>query len=709
MKKQIVIISLFLNGFIFAQDNRKLEGQIRDQISEIEDLIKFSKFRMEISPTSVPDFNPQEKRFFEEAKLNFDQNIQPKLSDFFNSQKVTYSALYPYSVIAFDFDSYNLQQLLGKGNTYFMNNRDKMPVFQPVSVEYADGTSEDIQNKVITINKVMDKYTKIVKENGKDAEYVDVTNASKIEQYLWEEYHRTSQQKIILEQSKIIKKINYQVQFPMEETKVFYISKQGENIDTPFGKIELLAISGNEIQFQVPSVIKENIEVKAFYKDGRILKYSGSNSFTAFSVDKTDALESYLKVLEKAEKMVKSSKINSEQNLQKYLTENAPEALKELDKKKSVTQVMMKFSGPIEKVAFIVPVSESQQKTFQGSADLAYSENEKDYITAQDFETKKIGILGKNGNWLVKPQFDDHFRMINRNYFTDQIDDRENIYHFNPKTSELKKVNYRFDDYEIYQNKYVKIEPRVNGKNGLADVETGKIVIPMEYDFLNWADEKFWHLKKDGKEGVLDVDLKIIMPIVFDKLAIENGYIFEKKEGYSTRINAYNSQGKNLTNGKFSEIKGSFSDGLLLVSKDNDPRTGYADNHYYYIDELCNIKIDATAKNYQNPEAFSAGMAVVQNKDGDYGYINTKGELAIPFQYKYARYFYPTSQLALVKLNDNTNVLIDKKGKVIKKLPGDFIESKFHKKDRSSRILMSDRKSFNEYGEELEYKMGDYW
>ncbi len=63
----------------------------------------------------------------------------------------------------------------------------------------------------------------------------------------------------------------------------------------------------------------------------------------------------------------------------------------------------------------------------------------------------------------------------------------------------------------------------------------------------------------------------------------------------------------------------------------------------------------------------------------------------------------------LVKLQDDTQVLINKQGEIIKKLPGDFIESKFNKEDRKSRILMSDKKSFNEYGEELKYDSRDYW
>jgi hypothetical protein len=706
--KFILPFLLLLSGLVSAQNKNELEEHLQEKINEIQSLIKLSKLRIELSAGSATDFNPNEDSFFEEKKLATNENLKDKLKEFFNSRKATYSAVVPYALMTYDDDNHELQQLLGKGNTYFMNNWDKRPIFTPTAVEYTDGTSENIINYVITLNKVMDKYTKKIKENGKEEEIVDVTNGSEIEKYLWEESRRNSKQMAVLERTKILKKINYQVQIPLEETKIFYVSKPGETIETSLGKIEFAGISGNEIQFRIPSVMKEQVEVKPLYKDGRTLKFKNSNSHTVFSEEKIGAYQAYAEALEQALKLLKSGKINDKATLEKYMEENTPKALKSSDEKTSYSQVSMTFSGPIDRVAFIIPTSEAKLETFQGSADLAYDEDEKDYIVAQDFKTKNLGILGKNGEWLIKPQFDGYFRMLNRYYFTDQIDNRDNTYHFNLKTKIINKINYKLDDSKIYQDKYVIIETQTNGNKGLAEASTGEMVLPMDYDFLRLKDDKFWHVKTDGKEGVLDNNLKTIMPVSDVPIDIEGGYFFVKKPGYSTRLDAYDAKGKNLTNGKFSEIKGTFNSGLLLVTKEEKTKNGNQ-THYYYIDNLCIVKIDVTAKNYDDPEEFSAGLAVVQNKDGDYGYINTAGAVAIPFQYKYARYFFPTSKLALVKLKDDTHVLIDQQGKVVKKLPGDFVQTKLKKESRASRILMADRKSFNEYGEAIEYKSGDYW
>lgn len=705
MKKQLLAILLFVNSCVFAQNNPKLEEQVKEQIAKIQSLIRLSKVRVAVSSDYTPNFNSEDDFFFEDTKLDANQNLNDELTDFFSSNFVRYSPIFPYSLITFDEkkdEKYLLQKLLGKEKTYFLDNWDKCPVFQPISVEYVDGTWEDVKDKVITISKVKDKYTKKVKEDGEEIEMVDVARASKIEQYLWDGYPFTFKQETVLERSKLIKKINYQVQIPIEETKILYASKSGEAIETPFGIIELTEISGNKIQFKIPSVMKEKVVVKALYKDGRVLEFKNSNNFTLFSDEKIKAYEDYIKVLEQAQELVKSNAINSEKKLDKYIAENAPKSLKNADEKNSVTLVNMGFSGPIDKLAFIIPVSDSQIKTFYGAADLVYSADEKDYMVAKDFETGNKGILGKSGNWLVRPKFDGYFRMMNRYYFTDQIDDRDNTYHFNPKTNLIRKIDYKLYEYDIYLDKYVKIEPHVNGLKGLAEAETEKIVLPMEYSFLNLEDEKFWHLKKDGKEGVLGLDFKVIMPITYEGIDIDGGYFFVKNNKRN-RIDAYNENGKNLTNGKFDKIIGTFGNGLLLVATEKED----LQSHYYYINDLCEIKIDA--KNYYSPREFSGGMAVVKNKDGAYGYIDTNGALAIPFRYKFASNFFPTSQLALVKLKEGGNVLIDHQGKIVKKLPGYFDKIKLRKEERESRILMEGNKSFNEYGEEVEFKPQDYW
>ncbi|MBL7705323.1 MAG: WG repeat-containing protein [Taibaiella sp.] len=197
------------------------------------------------------------------------------------------------------------------------------------------------------------------------------------------------------------------------------------------------------------------------------------------------------------------------------------------------------------------------------------------------------------------------------------------------------------------------------------------------------------------------------MPIAYAQLEVQGDYIIAGKDGSGDDI--YNESGKNITQRKYDDIKGTFNDGLLLVGKRHTSQEGYINTKYYYIDTQCQVKIDVAAKGYKDPEAFSAGLAIVKNNEGDYGYINTKGALAIPFQYQYAWYFYPTSRLARVKLKDNTYALIDKNGNIVKKLPGSFVKSKSSSADRASRILMQDERSFNEYGEELEYNSNDYW
>lgn len=134
----MLVFLLFVNSFVFAQKNPKLEEQIKEQIAEIQNLIQLSKVRITLSSGSTPNFNPKEDSFFEDTKLDINQDLNDKLMGFFNSSLVEYSAVFPYSLIAYDCDDYKLQQLLGKEGGYFMSNWDKRTIFQPISVEYAD-------------------------------------------------------------------------------------------------------------------------------------------------------------------------------------------------------------------------------------------------------------------------------------------------------------------------------------------------------------------------------------------------------------------------------------------------------------------------------------------------------------------------------------------------------------------------------------------
>ena len=699
-------VSLFLLPFCFytatAQTKEELVNKIDKDINSIQMLLRMANTRIEITPGKIGDFDPNDGFNFEKNSLTKPAADKKALQQFFSDLRVNSTLYYPYNIVSIPKKENDLKKLLGYDYLSFNHNAGKEALFTVKEIVFLDGAKNTLP--VISNESIAAKHRKTEKESDSETyEYVSEDKMSEIERLIWKS--SSFEETVALQTAKPIKSISYQVALPIPTKKIYELSAQNKTANTIYGTITLDTITGNKVYCTIPDIDQEdNVQIEAYYKNGKILSKKGSSSNTFISDSKRQMYQQWISTLQTAKEQVNKGSIQSSKDLEAFLTAH-PVASTETDKQSYKTAVYT-FAGPVNKVAFIVTDSILQTETFNISPALKYGDNTDEFI-AIDLATQKTGLLSKEGKWVVQPQFNEHFRPLNRYFYTDQINDHENTYHYNPATKNLQQVHYNLDDPEIYDGKYVKTEPHTNGPNGLADVATGKIVLPMVYEHLRFRSKKFWEAGQHGKEGILNQELKMVIPVVFDNADVTGDYLLVKNEGAPADI--YDAKGKNITNGKYDDIKGSFNDGLLLVGKRHTSKEGYISTNYYYIDPSCNVKIDVNAKGYEDCEAFSAGLAAAENKNGDYGYINTKGELVIPFQYKWARYFYPTSRLALVKQQDDSYVLINQQGKVVKKLPGDFSQSKLREADRASRILMSDHKSFNEYGEELPYESNDYW
>ncbi len=702
MKKYLILLSLSLSlQTVTAQTKQELLHQVDKDINSIKALLNLSGMRIEITPGEQKDFDPKDGFNFEQSSMAQAPADREKLQEFFSRLRVHTKLLYPYNIISIGKKKFDLLKLIGKDNFYFSHQPDKEPVFTPTQITFLDGTKISNNLPVVSKESIAEKHTKTEKEDGETYSYVEEEELDELEKMIWKS--SSFDETIALKTAKPIKSISYRIELPVP-TKTIYEVK-GKTINTPYGIITIDTIAGTQVYCTIPDMEQDDdLQIEAYYKNGKILRQKGSSSNTFISDNKKQMYQQWLSTLEQAKKDINKGNIKSDSDLEAYLKAhpvNTDEATKQAYKSSVYT-----FSGPVSKVVFILTDSISKKESFELTFDTYGADVNQEEFVATDFENQKNGLINKAGKWIVPAQFNAYFRPLNRYYYWDQFDETENTYYYNPSTQAIQKVDYKINDPEIYDNKYVKITPRTNGPKGLADIRSGKIILPMEYDNVRFKSNKFWQLEKEDQKGVLDQNFKTLMPVAYSRLNIEGDYIIA---GENDKSDVYNARGKNITQGKYDNIKGGFNDGLLLVGKRHTSKEGNTNTQYYYIDTLCQVKIDLAAKGYKDPEAFSAGMASVKNDEGNYGYINTKGTLVIPFQYQYAWYFYPTSKLARVKLKDNTYALIDKSGNIVKKLPGSFVESKLRDADRASRILMEDRRSFNEYGEELEYNSNDYW
>ena len=152
-----------------------------------------------------------------------------------------------------------------------------------------------------------------------------------------------------------------------------------------------------------------------------------------------------------------------------------------------------------------------------------------------------------------------------------------------------------------------------------------------------------------------------------------------------TTEDVFNSQGQNITKGKYDDIEGTFQNGLLLVEKyDRDPnRPGYINSEdYVFINKQGSEVLNFPGDKYQSVKPFSDGLAKVQIRNegrssrSRYGFVDKNGKVVIPYIYSTANGFHD-GHAYVEKTEDGitTYGLIDKRGKVVKKLDYDYQSS----------------------------------
>ena len=112
-----------------------------------------------------------------------------------------------------------------------------------------------------------------------------------------------------------------------------------------------------------------------------------------------------------------------------------------------------------------------------------------------------------------------------------------------------------------------------------------------------------------------------------------------------------------------------------------------------YINTKGDVVIDAAK--YTNAKVFSNGLAAVKNQQDDWGYINSKGQVVIPFAYHEAG---PFSKISAMVKSANGYMLIDKKNKIIKKFDDGFSSYQTGKDRENLEYRNYDGKTYNSDG-----------
>lgn len=278
----------------------------------------------------------------------------------------------------------------------------------------------------------------------------------------------------------------------------------------------------------------------------------------------------------------------------------------------------------------------------------------------------RFGLLNDNTGKIVLP-------IIYKSLFSSNEPD---IYIIKDTLDNMGMINVKTGQY-ILKMEYYRIDPFSDGlavvqkqdqktKNfffGAAD-KTGKIVVPMVYDYLGAYTEGLLNFKRDNKYGFIDKDEKLIIPNVYTNPATFGNGLAPARLPDTSNFGYINKQNKMVIPAIYVDA-GNFTDGFARVYKTKgvkSTKNTYSDDEigiidvtgktiiepkYAYISSKLEGGtfqvqyrsryglIDSTGKllqptKYNDMKFFSGGYAVVKDTLGKFGLINTKGQEVIP-------------------------------------------------------------------------------
>ncbi|MFN0255731.1 WG repeat-containing protein [Pedobacter ureilyticus] len=625
---------------------------LEKQNGKIEKLIKLSSVSLKITPGDVDlkDVRTTEK-FDNSPKEQIEKKFQKTLDRLYFSPRV----VYPNTDLNI---SYSVRSLM-----YSVSNYDDYKFPEPIlklkKVFYQDG-------KTGTFSKEL---------HGRNQETIDEIKGVK-----WID-------SVELEAS---------YHYP-EAMPVITLSPERPLYQFAAGKIHLISVSDGKAVFKISPEVKEKIlKVEGINNAGKAVEQYGSSSSNNSSNFSVEFLSQYYEAGKSTIEKIDKSAYKDVDELIEDLYAKIPKE----DKKKpeNLVNATYNFRGNITQVnLFLKP-----EKSAVGSYTFVLKntiKNAEGYGVAYN-KKNLAGILDKDGKWVVQPTFEE-LSYYKGDYFMGEVadDGYRSILWLDKINQKLVPFRYHFYRNEPILDKYYAIEDGINGPKGLVEIKTNKVVIEATLDNISEQGNFIVLRDRSDVNTIVNIDLKKVLTVEGHNYKINGDFIFlskpytskEKFADYSVLSNTddiYNAEGKKINKDDYViETFDYFGiDGLLLVKNKLGKKL--------FINTKGDVVIDGSK--YRNVEPFSCGLAAVKNAEGNWGYINTKNVLVIPFMYNEAKNF---SKISAMVRTDNGYQLIDHKNKVIKKFDDGF-RSYSVKKDADNLTYSNyNGKTYNSKGE----------
>ena len=298
-----------------------------------------------------------------------------------------------------------------------------------------------------------------------------------------------------------------------------------------------------------------------------------------------------------------------------------------------------------------------------------YSYENEPYLYVE--QNYKYGIVDNNYNVIIEPLYEEELSILNNNAFIAKqrgkygvIDSNKNVL-IPFKYSNLIPCNNKENLIATLQ-----FEDDIR-KFGIIDIK-GNIIIPFEYDYLKEYQNKndiFIAGKGYQTKGIINLKNEIIIP--FEK----NCYIHELSDETFIRVKCalndeyyiYDFSNKKVCDTKFKFIKNN-SCGIDLFEATKDFE------NWGYIDKYGNTKIGFKYKETGEFQNGYANVALDMNRR-NFGLINKKGKLILPFEYDYGFEPVNNGEMFIVIKNGKYGI-VDRKNKIVADFLYDYITRK---------------------------------
>ncbi len=291
---------------------------------------------------------------------------------------------------------------------------------------------------------------------------------------------------------------------------------------------------------------------------------------------------------------------------------------------------------------------------------LLYSQNH--FIVYEGSDPRTYIIINEKGEEIA--QLPDGWKAQNN---VADIGLFEEGYHVIYKKVDNKRVYRLMDTLGQIIEPEIPIDYYSKMSNGLISVKSGtkagymnasgKVVIPLQFQFAYDFHEGLARVQANGKFGLIDKQGNYVLQPEFRDVAnISEGLIFAAKDEhvfafYDRKGNQVIPETKGYFNPHCTSCGRVFRDGLFRVRKQK------GNVLYGYLNKTGDVAIEPE---FEAAHDFHNGVALVR-KDGLFGFIDTTGTIIIEPQYQYAQQFYINSTLVR-ETKESPYGMIDREG-----------------------------------------------